>query len=180
MLYFIIMIVNVYSRNSIINKIKNKWLDVNKDNIISINTNVFKDRRNESELSEMKRLLNDFENVLFLEFDDATRVEHQRVENRFPGTIKFFSEEDAKQIIDFVNKTYEIGHNLIVHCTAGVSRSAAVGIFANEFINRFKTNNEDDFNYNKFNGFERAPTPNLDVLTMLRRKSGMTCEDEIR
>lgn len=174
------MIISVYSRKFLINKVKCNRYDPNKVNIISINTNVFKDRREISELDEMKNVLKDFPNVLFLEFDDVTRAEHQRIEDKNHGTLVFFNEDFAKQIIDFINKTHEYNKELIIHCTAGVSRSAAVGIFANEYINKFKTDNESDFIDNKFNGHERSPMPNLDVLTMLRRISGMTYENEIK
>lgn len=52
--------------------------------------------------------------VLYLKFDD---VEHE------PNCI---SDEQAKQIAEFVEKHEDGGYDLYVHCDAGISRSAGV------------------------------------------------------
>ena len=53
---------------------------------------------------------------------------------------------DAKRIVDFV-----VGQSpekpLIIHCTAGISRSGAVGMVLNDWLNRRLSSNEEDYNH---------------------------------
>lgn len=61
--------------------------------------------------------------------------------------FKIFNKDDAKNIIDFVEKYKEEGSVIIVHCHAGISRSSAVAKFIAEKYNlRF---NHNYFLYNK-------------------------------
>jgi predicted protein tyrosine phosphatase len=66
-------------------------------------------------------------NVLNLWFDDV------EADMMLEG-IKAFSYSDAEKIIEFLdnNKKVKI---LIVHCSAGISRSGAVGTFALDYLN---------------------------------------------
>lgn len=55
-----------------------------------------------------------------------------------PGVLdqykdQIFTDEQAKQIIDFAEK--HKGENMVVHCEAGMSRSQAVGLFIMKHIN---------------------------------------------
>lgn len=67
-------------------------------------------------------------NVMVLFFDD---VEEDLVDKKW-GFIKAFSMEQAKELIEFIesNKNKE---TCIVHCSAGISRSGAVGAFVNDY-----------------------------------------------
>ena len=60
------------------------------------------------------------QDVLTLYFDDVIREVDDAV---------LFTDEMAKQIIDFIKKNRKVG-TLLVHCYAGQSRSRAVGAFA--------------------------------------------------
>jgi predicted protein tyrosine phosphatase len=62
--------------------------------------------------------------VLYLTFHDIEGF----IEERY----KLFSEDDAQQIIDFVNKVADFVTTLIVNCDAGISRSAGVAKFIAE------------------------------------------------
>lgn len=57
---------------------------------------------------------------LFLNFDDLEFLP----QNQYPDLFKLFTDDMAIQILDFVNKNFS--PYIIVHCQAGVCRSAAV------------------------------------------------------
>ena len=97
-------------------------------------------------------------NVLNLQFDD---VEHDMyyskvvTEKNGKTTVKnsnklmavAFTENQGKEIIDFISKIVPTDKTvLFIHCTAGISRSGAVGVFCNEYFNLdtidFKTRNQ--------------------------------------
>lgn len=61
--------------------------------------------------------------VLTLYFDD--------IEAPWDG-LRLMSEEQARQIIAFLD-AHRDADDLLIHCRAGISRSAAVGIFARAF-----------------------------------------------
>lgn len=67
-------------------------------------------------------------NVLTISFDDIT--DKDVVTFPFAYNLKLFNENDANTIIDFIGSN--VGRDFVVHCTAGISRSGAVG----EFIQR--------------------------------------------
>lgn len=92
------------------------------------------------------------DNVLNLEFDDLPCDEFE-----FDGHVaKGLSIEQAKEIYDFVEK--HIGKNFIIHCRAGMSRSAAVGWYIRDFYKDI------------YNGDYRLPEgPNKDVYRKLSR-----------
>ena len=72
--------------------------------------------------------------ILSLKFDDIEFKDLKIAQVKQMGLI-LFSMEDAKRIIEFLNRI-DRSKILICHCSAGVSRSGAVGRFANEMINR--------------------------------------------
>ncbi len=82
-----------------------------------------------------------FENVLVLHFDDITDVNSDLA----------FNENHAKQIIDFITKNKHKS-TCMVHCSAGISRSGAVGQFVNSC---FGMNNDYFLNMN----FNVRPNP---------------------
>lgn len=169
------MKIQTWPRQLVIKRLKAHQIDFSKENLISVNT--FTDFGYggwQSELDQMKKLIpKKFQkNVLFLEFDDVVLVEDKpnlfSKEATVASGFEFFDEKMAKWVIEFLIKTFKEHKDLIVHCTAGISRSAAISIFANKFVNRFLSNN-DDFNYNETYGFYRAPNPNSLVKETLEK-----------
>ena len=61
------------------------------------------------------------------------------------------------------------GKELLVHCTAGISRSSAVSINLNNFINKILVKNLEDWEENIKHGFEFAPIPNPHVSSVMNR-----------
>lgn len=159
-----------WPRQIVIRRLKDNQIDFSKENLISVNTfTEFGYEGWQSELDEMKELIpEEFQkNVLFLEFDDVVLGKGQlnllskEALATAASSFKFFDEEMAKQVIEFLIKTFEEHKDLIVHCTAGVSRSAAISIFANRFVNKILSNDDNgDFRHNELYGFYRAPNPN--------------------
>ena len=86
---------------------------------------------------------NGFLEVLRLEFHDATDKEGVNGEEFYfthgknkgmKAKLKLFNEEMAKKILAFLNKNSD--NNILIHCRAGISRSAAVARFASELLDR--------------------------------------------
>lgn len=98
-------------------------------------------------------------------FDDATPADIGR-----DGITKVFDRKMAYFILESVEdalKNPEITH-ILVHCSAGISRSAAVSRVLNDFINTVLSENEADWEYNDAHGFEFPPTPNPHILSTMR------------
>ena len=93
----------------------------------------------------------DADNLLILYFDD--------VDEGFPNAM---TPEQAKQIVEFVR--IEDNRPIIVHCTAGISRSGAVGEVLNWYFNRFEA---DDSDYRKFEIMYPDIVPNAHVRRLL-------------
>lgn len=101
----------------------------------------------------------DWKEVLRLQFDDIDG-------SMLPSSnSRSFTPWHAKEVIDFLEANKEVDE-LIVHCMAGISRSAAVAKFAaekynvNEFLRRFETYEL----YNKwvYSSLKRANNPDYD------------------
>lgn len=86
-------------------------------------------------------------NLLTLVFHDTEKLD----------TFTAFNEVDAKEVIKFLSKV-DKKKPLIIHCTAGISRSGAVGEFAAEFLG---------FNYLDFKKYNPQVIPNTLVKTTL-------------
>lgn len=90
---------------------------------------------NDTNGSKSKSYFKDHDNVKVLHFDDVDEdviVEYlDNVKPRF--LAKAFSEEQAKDLFEFILK-HRDKKVCYVHCTAGVSRSGAVGTFINDFM----------------------------------------------
>lgn len=94
------------------------------------------------------------EDVLTLYFDDLESVKGWELDLKKREPI-LFDEKMSKQVFDFFqnNKTTE---NLLIHCHAGISRSAGVGSFLSQVIGK--------------NDFMNPPFfPNGHIRNMLRR-----------
>jgi predicted protein tyrosine phosphatase len=98
-------------------------------------------------------------------FDDITKKEFEiKVKNN--DKLKLFSLDHAKSIISFIdsiNKSQDI-KTLVIHCAAGVSRSGAVGLFANRYLNL----DEKELSYNN-----PLIKPNEYILDLLTSMSGL-------
>lgn len=76
-------------------------------------------------------------NALTITFDDITNNDTEVLTQY--SDCHLFTDQDAKTIYDFVKKN--IGKHFIIHCTAGISRSGAVG----EFIQRVTESSYSEF-----------------------------------
>lgn len=96
-------------------------------------------------------------NLLSLVFDD--------IELDFGRNLKLFDMEQAKQVVNFLDKMYfesRAYKPLLIHCTAGVSRSGAVGEFACKYLG---------YDYERFRKDNRQIVPNTHVLKTLWKVS---------
>lgn len=98
----------------------------------------------------------DHENAISLVFDDLTDKDTEVLEN-YPGS-RLISKEDAEKIVEFVERNKD--RRFLVHCTAGVSRSGAVGEYIRRVIN---------LDWGKFIRANPHVKPNNYVLMMLMR-----------
>jgi len=162
------MRIAIKGRNEIKQLIKEKYIDFDKYNIISVNTFCFQNRRDVDEEEEMRELLKDnLDSCLFLKFDDITEDGLKRCkESSNPkmrcAEFRLFNDGDAKKILAFAQKTLNDKKNLYVHCTAGVSRSGAIGLFLNRYTNKILEDNQEDFQYNENLNFTRIiPNPHV-------------------
>lgn len=103
--------------------------------------------------------------TLVLRFDDAAANGEQ---SEF-----LFDTAKARQIRDFANLTISQNRDLIVHCTAGVSRSGAVGTVLNDYANRFISDNPADFEAFKNSPFYPRLVPNMSIAMALMRELEM-------
>ena len=92
------------------------------------------------------------ENLLVLYFDDVDE-----------GQPHAMTPEQAKQIVDFVSTGDD--RSIFVHCTAGISRSGAVGEVLNWYFNRYLEDNSGD--YQLFQHMHRDLVPNAHVRRLL-------------
>jgi len=77
--------------------------------------------------------------------------------------LDLFNHFHAHQIFDFI-KTLKDETTLIIHCAAGISRSGAVGLFCCRYF---------DLDQKEFRRLNSQITPNLHVLNVLNKESGI-------
>jgi predicted protein tyrosine phosphatase len=99
-------------------------------------------------------------NVLKLTFDDATDEENNRRVKLGLTELQLFTPNDGKKIIEFMENNLN-SETVYIHCSAGRSRSGAVGTFINDVWG------EQIFH----NFLESNPiiSPNYFILALLRR-----------
>ena len=96
--------------------------------------------------------LNNHKNVLNVEFDDVDK------DTKIADLLfKAITQEQADRIVNFIAQN--IGKDFYIHCTAGISRSGAVGSFIHDFFN----------NDNSVELIHRGIHPNVEVLAKLKR-----------
>lgn len=99
-------------------------------------------------------------NVLNLVFDDATDEENQRRSTLGLTELQLFTRKQAQEIIDFIEANRD-RETVYVHCSAGRSRSGAVGTFINDVWGRQT--------FQEFINSNPTVSPNYYVLALLRR-----------
>ena len=115
----------------------NSWLDqkmdlLNSDNvaIISINTYTHWNGQFEEEtpFDKFENFTNN-KNLLKLWFDDFSKpTTWNGMED------KLFTADDARNVVAFIKEKQDDVDTFIVHCTAGISRSGAVGMFIKDYF----------------------------------------------
>lgn len=101
-----------------------------------------------------------------LKFCDIKLEEFLLLKKAYPEEVDgsdLFNEDHAKIIIRFLDEIKQI-QTLVVHCAAGISRSGAVGLFANRYLE------QDDSIFRKRN---KGISPNPYVLDVLNKASGI-------
>ena len=103
---------------------------------------------------------------LSLNFWDITDSQYNRVKKKHSGAI-LFNKDQAQQVVDFIDviQSEEEESALVAHCSAGISRSGAVGVFACDYCK---------LDYNKFMKDNPYLMANQHVLRLLRETAGMT------
>lgn len=96
--------------------------------------------------------LQEHKNVKIMRFGDYTES--------IDG-LGVFTDEQAKELYDFI-KFHENTRNVFIHCSAGISRSGAVGTFINEYFS--------DEPYESFKRRNYKIFPNSLVLSKLRQE----------
>ena len=81
------------------------------------------------------------DNLLCLTFDDCTSMDEGWAEHEAP---ELFDAEMAARVLQFVK---DDGLGLVVQCTAGISRSGAIGFALDEFFNVRDNRNTADHEY---------------------------------
>jgi predicted protein tyrosine phosphatase len=101
------------------------------------------------------------DNVLILRFDDVDDPDCVLQKD-----ARFMTEADAEAIAGFVESPDQ--RPIIVHCTAGISRSGAIGASLNEYYNKKCAVNESD--HDAFWNRHRTISPNLHVMKLLWKR----------
>ncbi len=105
---------------------------------------------------------NEPDKSLILYFDDT-------VPNDNPKDNTLFNEDMARAILAFVLKAQQDSKKILVHCSAGISRSSAISKNLNDFLNKALEENLDDWQENVKFGFEYQPFPNSHVSATMNR-----------
>lgn len=72
--------------------------------------------------------------VLYLHCDDLTEEQFNRIKQEDREEYILFNLKMAQKIKNFIDYHKDI-KNIIVHCTAGISRSGAVGVVISKYLN---------------------------------------------
>ena len=95
--------------------------------------------KNEQKINLLKQKgMVDFVNV---HCDDITLDQYNEIHTQCPGEylLKLYDQNNAKDVVEFIEKYKNDDVVLIIHCDAGVSRSSAHGIFA-QLVLKIPTN----------------------------------------
>ncbi len=102
----------------------------------------------------------DYSNVLRLIFDDATEEENENRIKKGLKELQLITTEQCKSLLSFIEQNKHV-ETFYVHCSAGVSRSGAVGVFINDLFG--------EESYFEFANSNPIIKPNYYILAILRR-----------
>lgn len=100
------------------------WTDANLLYTLPSDTVLISINNEYEELHRLNLDRSDTNRILTLQFSDITSREFDEFDGRDFNPI---SEEQALQILNFININKD--KNFIIHCSAGISRSAAVALY---------------------------------------------------
>jgi len=110
--------------------------------------------------------------TISLNFADITAEHYKEMKDHYEANGQacnaiLFNEDHAKEIVQFVKDVHADKESvvLVAHCYAGISRSGAVGTFANDYA---------QLDYQKFMDLNPYIMSNPHILSLLRRKADMT------
>ena len=101
-------------------------------------------------------------NLLNLRFDDITDEKTAKDFN-----LILFNDEHVKAIFEFADNENDCP--IIVHCTAGICRSGAVGEFLNDYLNKYKVMDLDSDWKQNIELWGHKIIPNVHVKSLLNR-----------
>ena len=114
----------------------NCWLNqkmdlLNSDNVAIISVNTYTHWNGQFEEETPFDKFGDFtnKNILKLWFDDVSEPTEWRGMND-----KLFNVDDARKVVEFIKEKQDNVDTFIVHCTAGISRSGAIGMFIKDYF----------------------------------------------
>ena len=82
------------------------------------------------------------------------------IDCRYEGNVVDY----IPQAIEFIDLAITNNHKVLIHCAAGISRSGAVGLFCCRYF---------DLDQKEFRRLNSQITPNLHVLNVLNKESGI-------
>ena len=114
----------------------NNWLEqkmdlLNNDNVAIISVNTYTHWNGQFEEETPFDKFEDFtnKNLLKLWFDDVSEF------TTWNGMeYKLFNADDAHKVVEFIKEKQDDVDTFIVHCTAGISRSGAIGMFIKDYF----------------------------------------------
>lgn len=103
---------------------------------------------------------------LSLQFEDITQKECLKLQKDRPEEKrKLFNNKIARIIINFLDQINDENiDTLVLHCAAGISRSGAVGLFANQYYK---------LDHKEFMRDNSRIIPNMYILSVLNEESGL-------
>ena len=105
--------------------------------------------------------------VLFLEFSDVDKEGRVwTLDGNTPVKPKLFSEEEAKQVVDFVNKYKNEVEVILCQCEAGIARSSGTAAAVCSFLGKHEEDGEFWIGKNRYR-------PNAHVYKTITKAAGI-------
>jgi len=144
---------------NVLSKIEFEDLMINKNiddsNVESLDTIMFISILNTDSVGDnIGHFKHNHKNVLILNFDD---VEFDIIDTDIKAVA--FTEEQGHQLMSFIDSNKD-KNQCIVHCSAGISRSGAVGAFISDYFNQ---------SYASFKKINPYTKPNPRVMRIMNR-----------